>query len=162
MAIKDAKVDVVLQRIEEDVGDEVAVQPTHVRRYGVNNIFQRTFAYLFGWTEEDKPIKLRATSAGWLKVAASVGTAYEYAERHTGIAVAAKSGFIEFDPGVAKVDVFVKDFDMWFISSINGVTEQGAIRCLPNIRNVFEITCTHYKVQRADVNDVEYEIVGVR
>ncbi len=162
MAIKDAKVDVVLQRIEEDVGDEVAVQPTHVRRYGVNNIFQRTFAYLFGWTDQGKPIKLAATAAGWLKVAASSGAVYEHAERHTGIAVDAKSSWVAFTNGVAKVDVFVKDFDMWFISSINGVSEEGAIRCLPNIRNVFEITCTHYKVQRADVNDVEYEIVGVR
>ena len=162
MAIKDAKVDVVLQRIEEDVGGGIDVHPTHVRRYGVNNIFQRTLSYLFGWTEAGKPIKLRATSAGWLKVVTSGVGAFEHAERLTGIAVAAKSAFIAFANGVGKVDVYVKDFDMWFITSVDGVTEEGAIRCLPNIRNTFEITCTHFKVQRADVNDVEYEIVGVR
>ena len=160
--VKDARVDVVLQRIEEDVGDEVKVEPTHIRRYGVNNIFQRTFAYLFGWTDEGKPIKLATTAAGWLKVAATTGAVYEHAERKTGIAVTAKSNWIAFGNGVGKIDVFVKDFDMWFISSTNGINEEGAIRCLPNIRNVFEITCTHFKVQRADVNDVEYEIVGVR
>lgn len=159
---EDAKVDVVLQRIEEDVGDEVSVIPAKIRRYGVNNIFQRTLSYLFGWTDDDKPMKLRTTSAGWLKVATSAGTAYEYAERLTGIAVAAKSSFIAFTPAVSKVDVFVKDWDMWFITSRDGVSEQGAIRCLPNIRNVFEITCTHFKVQRAVANDVEYEVVGMR
>lgn len=160
--VKDARVDVVLQRIEEDVGDEVSVIPTHIRRYGVNNIFQRTFSYLFGWTDAGKPLKLACTSAGWLKVAASPGVPYEHAERKTGIAVAAKSNFIAFTNGVGKVDVFVKDFDMWFITSTDGVAEEGAIRCLPNIRNTFEITTTHFKVQRADVNDVEYEVLGMR
>lgn len=160
--IEDARVDVVLQRIEEDVGDEVKVEPTHIRRYGVNNIFQRTFAYLFGWTDEGKPIKLAATAAGWLKVAAIAGTPYQHAERKTGIAEVGKSNWVQFDNGVGKVDVYVKDYDMWFISSINGSQEEGAIRCLPNIRNVFEITCNYFRVQRADVNDVEYEIVGMR
>ena len=162
MAIKDAKVDVVLQRIEEDVGDEVAVVPEKIRRYGVNNIFQRTLSYLFGWTDEDRPIKLRATSAGWLKVATSGGAAFEHLERETGVATATKSNWIAFDNGVGRIDVYVKDFEMWLITSIDGVVEEGAIRCLPNIRNVFEITCTHFKVERAGVNDVEYEVLGVR
>lgn len=162
MAIKDAKVDVILQRIEDDVGDEVSVIPTKIRRYGVNNIFQRTLSYLFGWTEEDKPIKLRATSAGWLKVATSAGAAFEHLERKTGTATSTKSNWVAFTHGVGRVDVYVKDFEMWLILSNDGVTEEGAIRCLPNIRNVFEITCTAFKVERADVNDVEYEVLGVR
>lgn len=160
--VKDARVDVVLQRIEEDVGDEVKVEPTHIRRYGVNNIFQRTFSYLFGWTDAGKPMKLACTSAGWLKVAASLGASYEHVERKTGIAVAAKSSFIAFTNGVGKVDVVVQDFEMWFITSTDGVVEEGAIRCLPGIRNTFEIVTTHFKVQRADVNDVEYEVLGIR
>lgn len=160
--VEDARVDVVLQRIEEDVGDEVTVIPTHIRRYGVNNIFQRTFAHLFGWTDAGRPMKLACTSAGWLKVAAASGAAYEYVERKAGIAVAAKSSFIAFTNGVGKVDVVVQNYEMWFITSTDGVTEQGAIRCLPGIRNEFEITTTHFKVQRADVNDVEYEVLGVR
>ena len=162
MAIKDAKVDVILQRIEEDVGDEVSVIPTKIRRYGVNNIFQRTLTYLFGWTDANKPIKLRATSAGWLKVATSGGAAFEELERKTGIATVTKSNWITFANGVGRVDVYVKDFEMWLILSNDGVTEEGAIRCLPNIRNVFEITCVAFKVERADANDVEYEVLGVR
>jgi len=160
--VEDARVDVVLQRVEEDIGEEIEVHPSHIRRFGVNNIFQRTFGYLFGWQDDGRPIKLAATAAGWLKVAAATGSVYEHAERKTGIAVSAKSSFIAFTNGVGKIDVFVKDYDMWFITSIDGSVEEGAIRCLPNIRNVFEITCTHFKVQRADVNDVEYEIVGMR
>lgn len=160
--VKDARVDVVLQRIEEEVGDEVNVIPTHVRRYGVNNIFQRTFAHLFGWTDAGKPMKLACTSAGWLKVAASTGGAYEHVERKTGIAVTAKSSFVAFSLGVGTIDIVVQDYDMWLFLSNDGVTEEGAIRCLPDIRNTFEITCTHFKVQRAGVNDVEYEVLGLR
>ena len=160
--VKDARVNVVLQRIEEPVGDEVKVEPTHIRRYGVNNIFQRTFAYLFGWTDEGKPLKLACTSAGWLKVATTAGTVYEHVERKAGIAVAAKSSFIAFTNGVGKVDIVVQNYEMWFITSTDGVSEEGAIRCLPGIRNTFEITTTHFKVQRADVNDVEYEVLGIR
>ncbi len=78
------------------------------------------------------------------------------------MATATKSNWIAFDNGVGRIDVYVKDFEMWLITSIDGVVEEGAIRCLPNIRNVFEITCTHFKVERAGVNDVEYEVLGVR
>lgn len=160
--VEDAKVDVILQRIEEDVGDEVEVIPSHIRRYGVNNIFQRTLSYLFGWTEADKPVKIRATAAGWLKVVTSGVGAFEHADREPGIAGAAKSNFIAFDSPVGKIDVIVQDYEMWLYTSVDGVAEEGAFRCLPNIRNIFEITCSHFKVQRADVNDVEFEVVGVR
>lgn len=162
MVVKDARVDVVLQRIEEDVGDEVELEPKKIRRYGVNNIFQRTLSYLFGWTDDDKPIKLRANSAGWLKVATTAGTAYEHMERESGIAAEAKSDYTVFDNTVSHVDVYVKDFEMWFYASNDGVNEEDPIRCLPNIRNVFEITVHSFKVQRAGLNDVEYEVVGAR
>ena len=48
-AVKEARVEVILQRLEEKIGNEINAYPKHVHRYGVNNIFQRTFAYLLGW-----------------------------------------------------------------------------------------------------------------
>lgn len=162
MAVKDARVDVVLQRIEEDVGDEVELEPKKIRRYGVNNIFQRTLSYLFGWTDEDKPIKLRANAAGWLKVATTAGTAYEHMERESGIATLSESNPVAFGNPVSKVDVYVQDFEMWLILSNDGIDYEDPIRCLPHIRNIFEMTVHSFKVQRTDVNDVEYEVVGAR
>ena len=42
--VREARVDVVLQRVNEKIGNELNVSPSHIYRYGVNNIFQRTFA----------------------------------------------------------------------------------------------------------------------
>ena len=159
MSIKDAKVDVVLQRIEEDIGEEIDVIPSHVRRFGVNNIFTRTLSYFFGWKADGKPVKIAATSTGAIKIA-SVGAGLEHISRKTGIATNTKSGFVTFTEKQSRLDVFVKDYDMWLHTSIDGSTEEEALRCLPNIRNIFDIATKAFKVERAGINDVEYEVVG--
>lgn len=161
MSIKDAKVDVVLQRVEEDIGEELDVIPSHVRRFGVNNIFTRTLSYLFGWKADGKPIKIAATATGAMKIA-SVGAGLEYVSRKEGIATDTKSAFITFTEIQSRLDIFVKDYDMWLYTSIEGTIEEEALRCLPNIRNVFDIATKAFKVQRAGINDVEYEVVGER
>ena len=161
MPIKDAKVDVVLQRIEEDIGEEIDVIPSHVRRFGVNNIFTRTLSYLFGWKADGKPIKLSATATGAMKIA-SVGAGLEHTDRKIGIATGTKSAFVTFTNIQSRLDIFVKDYDMWLYTSVDGSTEEQALRCLPNIRNVFDIATKAFKVQNVGINDVEYEIVGER
>ena len=161
MPIKDAKVDVVLQRIEENLGDELETQPKHIRRYGVNNIFTRTFSYLFGWKADGKPVKLSATATGAMKIA-SVGAGLEHTSRKEGIATDIKSAFITFTEIQSRLDIFVKDYDMWLHTSADGTTEEEALRCLPNIRNIFDIATKGFKVKRAGGNDVEYEVVGER
>ena len=161
MPIKDAKVDVVLQRIEEDIGEEIDVIPSHVRRFGVNNIFTRTLSYLFGWKADGKPIKIAATATGAMKTA-SVGAGLEHTSRKEGIATDTISAFITFTEIQSRLDVFVKDYDMWLHTSIDGSTEEEALRCLPNIRNIFDIATKAFKVKRAGINDVEYEVVGER
>ena len=157
--ISDAKVDIVLQRIEEKLGDELNVIPQHVRRYGVNNIFQRTFAYLLGWKSDGVPTKLAATMTGALKIA-SVGAGLEKMESKTGIATDTLSGAKVFSQLVSRLDIYVKEYDMWLYTSPDGVTFYGPIRCLKDIRNIFDISTHSFKVQRAEINDVEYEVVG--
>jgi len=157
--IKDAKVDVVVQRIEEKVGDEINVIPKHVRRYGVNNIFQRTFSYLLGKKSSGEYVQLQATASGALKTA-SVGAGLEKTERKTGVATDTISSAITFTNTVSRVDIIAVDYDIYFYPSPDGVTFYDPLRCLTGIRNVFDLSVKAFKVKRADVNDSDYEIIG--
>lgn len=156
---KEARVDVVLQRIEEDIGEEIVVEPKHVRRYGVNNIFQRVFSYLLAKKSDGKYIQLAATIAGALKVA-SVGAGLEKIERKTGTATSVLSASIDFTQVVSRIDVYVETYEMYIAPSPDGITFYDYIRCIPGVRNIFDISMHSYKVLRAELNDVNYEIVG--
>ena len=158
--IKDAKVDVVVQRIEEKVGDEINVIPKHVKRYGVNNIFQRTFSYLLGKKSSGEYVQLQATASGALKIA-SVGAGLEKTERKTGVATDMLSSAVSFTTTVSRVDVIAVDYDIYFYPSPDGVTFYDGVRCITGVRNVFDISVKAFKVQRADVNDSDYEVVGM-
>jgi len=158
--VKDARVNVVVQRIEEKVGDEINVIPKHVRRYGVNNIFQRTFSYLLGRKSSGEYVQLQATASGALKIA-SVGAGLEKTERKTGVATDTLSSAVTFSNTVSRVDVIAVDYDIYFYPSPDGATFYDAIRCLTGVRNVFDLSVKAFKVKRADVNDSDYEVVGM-
>jgi len=158
-SISDARVDVVLQRIEELVGDEIEVEPKHVRRYGINNIFQRVFSYLLAKKSDGKYIQLEATLAGALKVA-SVGAGLEYTERKTGTATEVLSEAVVFSQVISRLDVYVETYEMYISPSPDGVTFYDYLRCIPGVRNIFDISMKSFKVLRAGLNDVNYEIVG--
>ncbi len=158
--VKDARVDIVVQRIEEDIGEEINVIPSHVRRYGVNNIFQRTFSYLLAKLSSGKYIQLQATQAGALKIA-SVGAGLEKTERKTGVATDTLSSAVSFTNTVSRVDVIAVDYDIYFYPSPDGVTFYDGVRCLTGVRNVFDLSVKAFKVKRADVNDSDYEVVGM-
>ena len=158
--VKDARVDVVVQRIEEDIGDEINVIPSHVRRYGINNIFQRTFSYLLARKSSGKYVQLQATQTGALKVA-SVGAGLERTERKTGIATDTLSSAVFFTNTVSRVDIIAADYDIYFYPSPDGVTFYDGVRCLTGVRNVFDLSVKAFKVKRAEVNDSDYEVVGM-
>jgi len=158
--VKDARVDVVVQRIEEDIGDEINVIPSHVRRYGINNIFQRTFSYLLARKSSGKYVQLQATQAGALKVA-SVGAGLERTERKTGVATDTLSSAVFFTNTVSRVDIIAVDYDIYFYPSPDGITFYDGVRCLTGVRNVFDLSVKAFKVQRADINDSDYEVVGM-
>jgi len=161
LTIKNAHVDVILQRVEEDIGAELKVIPAHIRRYGVNNIFQRVFSYLLGWTIEEKPVKLIATKVGELKVA-SVGTRYEEVDTKTGIATGIESETITFDHLMSKIEVIPKAYDMFIRISSDKVIWQDWIFCLANEVRSIDMNVFAFQVRRSTLNDVEYEVIGYR
>jgi len=159
-SISDAHVDVVLQRIDENVGNELDVIPKGVRRYGVNNIFQRTLSYLIGRTSAGVFKPLVSTVGGVLKVA-SVGAGLERSEIKTGTAVTAVSEAIEFTQTVTRLHVGCKLYELYLYHSPDGVTFYGPLHCYDYYPNVFDISCKAIKVKRAEDNDVDYDIAGL-
>lgn len=171
--IEDARVDVVVQRVEEDIGDELDLIPTHIRRYGVNNIFQRVFSYLLGWKADGKPVKLAATAAGSLKVAAT-GAGLEASERNPTsdtdgwIALSGSTAKTElFTAEVSVVDIMSKDYDLYVQLSGDNVTFQpkklmrGSINHMKSVDFV-TLSAKFLNADTDGAHNASFEIVGYR
>lgn len=160
-AVKEARVDVILQRIEEDIGEEINAYPTHVRRFGVNNIFQRTFAYLLGWQANGKPIKVSATSGGLLKVAIS-GAGFEQIDTLRGTAGVNWSSALSFAWTPNRIRFEALDYPYLARFSVDGATWSDEIYVDSDQPRDFDINARYVKVRRYGGTDAKYFIIGMR
>jgi len=160
-AVKEARVDVVVQRVLEKIGRELNVSPSHIYRYGVNNIFQRTFAYLLGWRSTGEPIKLAATSGGLLKVAIS-GAGFEEVSTLTGTATVDWSAVLEFDFVPNRIRFESLDYPYIAKFSIDNVTWSDAVYIDEGTPRDFDINAKYIKVRRFGGTDAQYWIVAMR
>jgi len=170
---RDARVPVVLQRVDEPIGEELNVHPQHVRRYGVNNIFQRVFAYLIGWKESNEPVKLRATEGGLLKVASYPRLAEEYEVNPT----TGTEGYVtidgaevkteEFSDVVNTLDIFTADNDLYVELSTDGSVFGKKILLRGSLNEVLSIDFSVKAVRLRNVvtdgsANAKYQVVGFR
>jgi len=159
--VKEARVDVVLQRLEENIGSELKVYPSHVYRYGVNNIFQRTFAYLLGWQMSGEPIKLTATRTGLLKVAVS-GGGFEEVDTLTGVATAEWSDVLEFAFVPFRIRFEAIDYPYCAMFSIDGVKWSDAVYVDGETPRDFDVNAKYIKVRRYGGTDAKYWVIAMR
>ena len=159
--VKEARVDVVLQRVEEEIGEEITAYPQHVRRFGVNNIFQRTFAYLLGWQSNGKPKKVAVTSGGLLKVAIS-GAGFEQVDTLEGTAGVNWSSALEFVWTPNRIRFEALDYPYIAKFSIDGVTWSDEIYVDGDMPRDFDINAKYVKVRRYGGTDATYWIIGMR
>jgi len=159
--IKEAKVDVILQRIEEPIGNEIKTYPSHIYRYGVNNIFQRSFAYLLGWKTNGEPQKVAVTTGGLLKVAIS-GAGFEQVDTLEGIAGVNWSAIMEFDFVPNRIRFESLDYPYIAKLSIDGVTWSDAVYIDEGTPRDFDINAKYVKVRRYGGSDAHYWIMGMR
>lgn len=159
--VKESRVDVILQRIEEPIGEELNVIPSKIRRYGVNNIFQRVFSYLIGWKSDGKPIKLEATAGGALKIA-DIGAGLESVYNKTGIATDTLSSVVDFGITVHKVRIISEDYGFYLYPSVDGNTFYDSILVKDNADFFVDLSCRYFKVKRSGSNDAKYRIEGYR
>jgi len=160
-AVKEARVDVVLQRVEEEIGDEINAYPTHVRRYGVNNIFQRTFAYLLGWQSNGKPRKVGVTSGGLLKVAVS-GAGFEQIDTLEGTAGVNWSSALSFAWTPNRIRFEALDYPYLAKFSIDGVTWSDEVYVDGGTPRDFDVNARYVKVRRYGGTNAKYFIIGMR
>jgi len=159
--VKEARVDVILQRVNEKIGSELDVSPSHIFRYGVNNIFQRTFAYLLAWRSTGEPIKLTATSGGLLKVAIS-GAGFEKVSTLTGTATVDWSAVLEFDFVPNRIRFESLDYPYIAKFSVDNVTWSDAVYIDEGTPRDFDINAKYIKVRRYGGTNAQYWIVAMR
>ena len=159
--VKEARVDVVLQRVEEKIGKELNVVPSHVYRYGVNNIFQRTLAYLFGWKTNGEPQKVAVTEGGLLRVAMS-GAGFEEIDVLKGTATADWSDTLEFAWIPNRIRFEAVDYPYIAKFSKDNVTWSEEIYVDGETPRDFDINAKYIKVRRYGGTDATYWIIGMR
>ena len=159
--VKEARVDVVVQRVEEKIGRELNLVPSHVYRYGVNNIFQRAFAYLLGWKSDGEPVKLQASYGGLLKVAIS-GAGFEEIDVLKGTATADWSPSLEFAWIPNRIRFEAVDYPYVAKFSRDNVTWSEEIYVDGETPRDFDINAKYVKVRRYGGSDATYWIIGMR
>jgi len=160
-AVKEARVDVILQRLEEKIGGEIKAYPSHIRRYGVNNIFQRTLAYLFGWKSNGEPQKVAVTSGGLLKVAFS-GSGFEEIDTLEGTATVTWSSSLSFAWTPNRIRFEALDYPYIAKFSKDGVTWSDAVYVDAETPRDFDINAKFVKVRRYGGTNAHYWIIGMR
>lgn len=159
--VKEARVDVILQRVEEKIGRELNVVPSHVYRYGVNNIFQRSFAYLLGWKSDGEPQKVAVTEGGLLKVGIS-GAGFEEIDVLKGTATADWSDSLEFAWIPNRIRFEAVDYPYIAKFSKDNVTWSEEIYVDGETPRDFDICAKYVKVRRYGGSDATYWIIGMR
>ena len=160
-AVKEARVDVILQRVEEKIGNELNVFPSHIYRYGVNNIFQRAFAYLLGWKSNGEPQKVAVTSGGLLKTAVS-GAGFEEIDTLEGTAGANWSDTLAFAWTPNRIRFEALNYPYLAKFSVDGVTWSDAVYVDGEQPRDFDINARYVKVRRYGGTDADYFIIGMR
>ena len=160
-AIKEARVEVILQRVNEKIGSELDVSPSHIFRYGVNNIFQRTFAYLLGWKTNGEPQKVAVTEGGLLKVGIG-GAGFDDIDVLKGTATVNWSDVLEFDFVPNRIRFESLDYPYIAKFSIDNVTWSEEIYVDGETPRDFDICAKYIKVKRYGGTDAKYWIVAMR
>jgi len=159
--VKEARVDVVLQRVEEKIGRELNIVPSHVFRYGVNNIFQRTFAYLLGWKTNGEPQKVAVTEGGLVKVGIS-GAGFEEIDVLKGTVTEEWSDVLEFAWTPNRIRFEAVDYPYIAKFSKDNVTWSEEIYVDGETPRDFDICAKYIKVRRYGGTNATYWIIGMR
>ena len=160
-AVKEARVDVILQRVNEKIGSELNVSPSRIFRYGVNNIFQRSFAYLLGWKTNGEPQKVAVTEGGLLKVGIS-GAGFEEIDVLQGTATVEWSDVLEFSFIPNRIRFESLDYPYVAKFSKDNVTWSEEIYVDEGTPRDYDICARYIKVKRYGGTDAKYWIVGMR
>ena len=86
----------------------------------------------------------------------------ERVETSNGTATAAESADIVLANTASRIRVIANDYDMYLRTSRDGINYEDQIHIKHDVEQVFDVATTSFKVQRYDVNDVDYELEAYR
>jgi len=163
MPRRSAEIKEWVQLIDEDMKEDFKFSPSEIPYWFVRNVFTRALAHLIAYTEQNKPIKLRATSEGLLKVS----TYPEIFEDYEPFSGTAKDDFdptttYEFPESYNRWDILLEGGDAIIAFKKNDGT-WGKEITLPEGFHSYEFSGLGIKIKNrtAGVN-VDYEITVFR
>jgi len=144
---------------ENNLIEDYDFDPKQPRRYYVNNLFQRVFSHLIGWSTLGAR-KLRCTVGGILQVA-PIGTGYEHNDTYSGNAPDTYGAAIVFDRVVSRIDIMIWDNDAVIKRSLDGVTYDDEMEIPSNYAMSFD--CSTYSIlvkNKTAGQKARYQITG--
>lgn len=113
MPIKSAEIEEITQRIEHGLDLDLDQRPSRVKRWFVNNIFRRVFAYLIAWDSSGNAVRVRASTSGFLQFIPLPSTGFSDYISFDGTATDAYAGATEtFPTTYYQIDILVENFDL--------------------------------------------------
>ena len=158
--MKESKVDVILMRIEESLSDAFRHVPEQISRWGINNIVQATFSFLFGWTVDGRPVKIACTDSGVVKTV-NVGTAISTATGATVLAGSVATIALTLPSIYNGLYVYTTLYAANVWTSTDGATFCGPFIAFPDRENYFPISVMVVKVQQSGLNAVDVTVLAV-
>jgi hypothetical protein len=133
--------------------------PKFVRRYFVNNVFNRSFAQMLGWTGS-KNVLLTATEAGYLKVS-TVSEINEHNKVFAGNAPDAYGAALDLARLCPTIDIFTWDFACKIVRSLDDMTYDDDIEIPANFMYSFDCDTRYVKIKnKVALSVCRYQIIG--
>ena len=149
------------QKVDEQLSAGLSFGPTHVPEYFVNNIVQRTLAYLLGWDKDKRePVKLKAMPDGSLCTVTSFSPITKN-ETRAGSAVDAWTNLSPFTDLTISVDIFIWDNAAIIGRTVDGITWQDDIEIPANTVYSFDGQTKQIRIRNKTAGlTVRYQVVG--
>lgn len=139
--------------------ENIPFDPASVRRFYVDNVFQRSLAHGLGYDGIQSQL-LRCTTGGIQKVA-PVGTGFEYNDVWSGNAPDAYGTAKTFDSIASRVDIFTWDFACLIKRSLDGTVYQDEFEIPANFHYSYDGTTHSINIKNATPGNVcRYSIIG--
>ena len=136
--------------------------PEFVSEFFISNIITRALAHLFGFDDfTNKPVRLRATPDGKLKVDASL-QAFSENETHKITVSAGSEITINFADISSKVEVWTYAGTLKIARSVDGSVFQDYIEIPDNSYYSFEASTKSLKVRNDGTSDYDIQVVAWR
>ncbi len=163
MPRRSAEVEKWVQRIDEDLKEDMTLYPSEIPVWYVDNEVKRVLAHLVGVTEDGKAKRIKVTAEGLLKVSAYPAVFEEYTvKKGTGSDDYTAENIFEFSESYNRWDILLEGGDA-IISFKKANGTWGEDITLPEGFHSYEFSALGIKIKNRNAGvNVSYEITAFR